>query len=306
MKTVNAGITVAAKQNVSKPIDELIDLPHNLSAGRGGAGYSAITAGSAGLKAVESVMTAVNNPFSASATIGASTSRSSYQAASSSASVSNVTAGRDILAHSGRDISIEGGVIQALKNINLNAGQDLNITSAQNSTSSKFSSSSYGGGVGVNGGLGASGFYGGINAYGNASGALGNNKSVTHNNSLIAAGEQLTTASGRNTTVAGGHLVGDSVSMDVGRNLTVASVQDSYDAKSRNWSADADVTVGYGVNVSASLGFGMGKESGDWVGQQTSIIGRKLVDIRVEDHTHMAGSLIASGRWRVTAGHRLL
>ncbi|WP_084516270.1 hemagglutinin repeat-containing protein [Desulfovibrio cuneatus] len=51
------------------------------------------------------------------------------------------------------------------------------------------------------------------------------------------------TSSGRDTTVAGAHLEGDRVWMDVGRDLTVASLQDQYDSKNYSWSAGADVTV---------------------------------------------------------------
>jgi hypothetical protein len=32
----------------------------------------------------------------------------------------------------------------------------------------------------------------------------------------------------------------------------------------------------------------------DWVGDQTAIIGRKEVDIYVEDHTHLKGAIIAT------------
>jgi len=43
-----------------------------------------------------------------------------------------------------------------------------------------------------------------------------------------------------------------------------------------------------------SLGYGQGKADADWVGQQTSIVGRKEVDIYVEDNTHIKGAIIAT------------
>ncbi len=104
----------------------------------------------------------------------------------------------------------------------------------------------------------------------------------------------VSTSSGRDTTVAGAHVEGDRVFMDVGRNLTVASLQDTYDRDASNWSAGVDVTVGYGVMVGLNLGYGEGESDMDWVGDQTAIIGRKEVDIYVEDHTHLKGAIIAT------------
>ena len=126
----------------------------------------------------------------------------------------------------------------------------------------------------------------------NAYGSSGVTDSNQHTNAVVTAGETLLITSGRDTTVKGAHLEGDSVWMDVGRNLTVESLQDSYDSKNSSWSAGIDVTVGYGFHMNANLGIGRGASSSRWVGQQTSIVGRNGVDIHTGENTHIKGGLI--------------
>ncbi len=97
-KTVQIGITASLRQNVSSTVRTLIDLPENATAGRGGAGYSALTAASAGLRAIDAVKGALSEPISGSITGGVSYSRTDYHAHSASANPSTVTAGRDVSA----------------------------------------------------------------------------------------------------------------------------------------------------------------------------------------------------------------
>ena len=293
-KVIQAGISASLRQNVSSTVRTLGDLPENATAGRGGAGYSALTAASAGLRAIDAVKGTLSEAVSASASVGSSFSKTDYRATSSTANPSTVTAGRDVDALAERDITIEGGRIVANENIFLDAGRDLSIIAARHTGSSDWSSSSGGAGVGVKAGFGSGGFAAGINVSAQAAGAKSEDESTTHLNSLILAGDTVSTRSGRDTTVAGAHVEGDRVYMDVGRDLTVASLQDTYDRKASNWSAGADVTVGYGVMVGVNLGYGQGKSDMDWVGDQTAIIGRKEVDIYVEKNTHIKGAIIAT------------
>ncbi|WP_281171064.1 hemagglutinin repeat-containing protein, partial [Desulfovibrio cuneatus] len=135
------------------------------------------------------------------------------------------------------------------RDVVLDAGRDLLITSAKDSGSSNSKSENGGGGVGLKAGYGSGGAAFGINVNAQVGGSGFKDKYNSHTNALIVAGDTLYTSSGRDTTVAGAHLEGDRVWMDVGRDLTVASLQDQYDSKNYSWSAGADVTVGYGVMV---------------------------------------------------------
>ncbi|SHN69925.1 hemagglutinin repeat-containing protein [Desulfovibrio litoralis] len=294
VKEVYSGITGSLRQNVTDAAKTFIDLPEDMTAGKGGAGYTAATAASAGLRAVDSVKGALSEYASASVTAGGSYSKTSYNAESSTARPSSITAGRDVVADVGRDITIEGGQIFGGRDVVLDAERDLLITSAKDSGSSNTKSESGGGGFGLKAGYGSGGAAAGINVNAQAGGSGFKDEYNSHINALIVAGDTLYTSSGRDTTVAGAHLEGDRVWMDVGRDLTVASLQDQYDSKNYSWNVGADVTFGYGFMASGNAGFGQGKTDSDWVGQQTSIVGRSEVDIYVENNTHIKGAIIAT------------
>ena len=138
----------------------------------------------------------------------------------------------------------------------------------------------------------------GVNGSFALNGEQGDSSGLKHDNAKLAAGEKLTTVSGQDTTVAGGNLTAKDVDMTVGRNLTVASVQDSSSSHSDSYNAGASATVGYGAAVSvsqnANLGFAYQKGNGKAVGEQTSILGSDSVDIYTENNTHVAGAIIAA------------
>ncbi len=296
VQEVRVGISASARENVSGAARALIDLPKDTAAAQGGAGYTAATAtaAGAGLRAIDAVKGGLSELASGSATIGASFSRSDYRAESSTASPSSVTAGRDVAAGAGRDITIEGGRIYGQRDVILDAGRDVNIVAARDSGSTEFSSLSGGAGVGLKAGVGAKGIAFGINVNAHAEGAGADSGYGSHINSLVVAGDLLSVTSGRDTKVAGAHLEGERTWLDVGRDLTVASLQDSYDSRSYSWNAGVDVTVGYGVMIGGSLGYGQGKADMDWVGQQTSITGRGELDVYVEKNTHIKGGILAT------------
>ncbi len=62
---------------------------------------------------------------------------------------------------------------------------------------------------------------------------------VTHTETQVSAGNQVTMVSGRDTLLQGAQVSGEKVKAEVGRNLTLASEQDSdrYDSKQQSASA---------------------------------------------------------------------
>ena len=269
-------------------------LPEELTAGRGGAGYSALTAAGAGLQYVDAVNSGLSELLSASVSAGASSSRTDYRGATSTAQPSGVYAGRDVQAEAGRDIIIEGGRVVVERDVSLDAGRDLTISAALNTGSSSTTSSSAGADVGLKGSIGASGVGGGVSMSAYASGSTSSGRSDTRVDAVITAGDTLSSLSGRDTTVAGAHLEGDSVWMDVGRDLTVASLQDHIEESGSSWSVDGEVTLGAGWSGSASVGGSTGHASSDWVNTPTTIRGRENVDIYTEGNTHIKGAVIAT------------
>lgn len=117
---------------------------------------------------------------------------------------------------------------------------------------------------------------------------------TTHSNSHITAGNNLSVTSGNDTVIEGGNLAGTDVAMDVGGDLTLASVQDTGQAKGDRWDVSANITVGVGVSGGASAGYGETDGSSAWVNEQSSIIGSGSVDIRTEGHTQIDGAVIAN------------
>lgn len=99
--------------------------------------------------------------------------------------------------------------------------------------------------------------------------------------------------------------------MTVGRNLTVASKQDTGEGSSGQFTVSAGATVGYGADLElpgfsnaadaaksttpkAGLTVGNGSAEKRWVTEQSSILGTDSVTIRTEKNTHVAGAIIAA------------
>jgi len=119
---------------------------------------------------------------------------------------------------------------------------------------------------------------------------------VTHTETTVSAGNNLNIVSGRDTTLTGAQVSGDRVTMDVGRNLTLSSEQDSdhYDSTQQN--ASAGVSGGIGsFSASANLSQDKMHSTYDSVIEQTGIFaGKGGFDITVGEHTQLNGAVIGS------------
>jgi hypothetical protein len=114
----------------------------------------------------------------------------------------------------------------------------------------------------------------------------------------LNAGETLSIVSGRDATLAGAQASGKTVVADIGRNLALASEQDtdSYDSKQQNISAGGSFSIG-SMSGSASVSYSRDKMTSDYasVKEQTGIFaGTGGFDITVGDHTQLDGAVIAS------------
>ncbi len=98
------------------------------------------------------------------------------------------------------------------------------------------------------------------------------------------AGGELATKSGEDTTITGGNLEGDTVRMDVGNKLTLASIQDTYQSKSE----------GGAISTSGNVAYNRGSTNRAWVDDQSSIRGKQSVDIKAGKATHLKGAVIES------------
>ncbi|GLS24774.1 hemagglutinin repeat-containing protein [Marinibactrum halimedae] len=187
------------------------------------------------------------------------------------------------------DLTVTGSTLNADNNASLAAGESIIIEAAQDASSSRSEDSHLSAAAGVN--FGSDGI--GVKA----SFAMGEGEldrdGIHYTNGQITAGNNLSITSGGDTTVAGANLHGGEVNMDVGGDLTVASVQDTGEVEGSRWDVSLGVTAGAGVSVNGSVGYGETEGSKAWVNEQTGITGER-VNINVGGHTQIDGAVIAA------------
>ncbi|KUM52366.1 hemagglutinin repeat-containing protein [Rheinheimera sp. EpRS3] len=225
-----------------------------------------------------------------SLTAGFSQSDSELDTQNTDAMGSGLNAGGNVNVNARNDLAIIGSDINGDDSVALTAGNDIIIKAAENQFSSNSEDSHLSAGAGANFGSNGVGF--------TANMAMGegelDREGTNHSNSHITAGNNLTVKSGNDTTIAGGNLAATDVDMDIGGNLTVASVQNTSQVEGDRWDVSANITVGAGASGGASVGYGETEGSSAWVNEQSSIIGSGSVNIRTEGHTQIDGAVIAN------------
>ncbi|WP_231564394.1 hemagglutinin repeat-containing protein [Enterobacter sp. Bisph1] len=264
---------------------------------------SAIYTAQAGLSvATETVLSDMNpSAFKVNVNLTAGSSKQEQDYSSQQQQGSSIKAGDSVNIKARQDI--EGsGVNIAAKNINLDAGRDISLTTAQDMEKLKTRAS--GNQFSVGAGFSLGGSQNGITV--EAGGSTYSNKedgnSLTHHNTSIVAEQNLTVASGRDTTLKGTELKGDKVALEVGRNLTIASQQDSDEYASKSSSGGVNVSVCVppicaGNVVQGSVNAAGGKITNDFksvIDQSGIYAGKGGFDIHVGDHTQLDGAVIAS------------
>jgi len=212
--------------------------------------------------------------------------------------VSIVALGEQGVAGSG-NLSIVGSDVTG-KNVLLAATNDLYLLSqAQTSTETSTNKNS-GWKVGVGIGVSDSGSGGGINIF--ASGYAGkgnaNGNGTTYQETQVSARDNLTLISGRDTVMMGAQARADSIRADIGRNLTIASQQDTdrYNAKQSQVNAGGSFSFG-SMTGSAYIGASIGKTKSNYdsvIEQSGLYAGTGGFDIYVGKHTQLDGAVIAS------------
>ena len=247
-----------------------------------------------------------NNTVGVSLSYGSQSSKSESVLAQTTQRGSSLTAagnlsitatGSGVKGESG-DITVAGSQLQAGQDLLLSASRDVNLFSAEETSSTRSNNSSKGGsvGVGITAGSGGTGLN--VSASVNKGKGHENADVVSHMETQLNAGNQVTIASGRDTTLAGAQVSGETVKVDAGRNLTIASEQDNetFDAKQQNAGAGAGYTFGAGT-ATASVNASRDKMNSDWqsVTEQSGIFaGSGGFDITVGKHTQLHGAVIGS------------
>nr|EGT4340777.1 Contact-dependent inhibition of growth factor CdiA [Cronobacter muytjensii] len=208
-----------------------------------------------------------------------------------------VATGKGDSANSG-DILIGGSKLKAGADATLSAANNLLLTGAANTEKTTGKNSSSGGGIGLSFGLNQGSA--GISIFANANASKGKEKGngTTWSETTVDSGGTATLTSGRDTTLNGAQVNGEKVIADVGRNLTIASQQDSnrYNSKQTNVNAGGSFTFG-SMSGSGYLGVTQDKmrSTFDSVAEQSGIFaGKGGFDVSVGNHTQLTGAVIGS------------
>ncbi|NCH03437.1 filamentous hemagglutinin N-terminal domain-containing protein [Cronobacter malonaticus] len=196
------------------------------------------------------------------------------------------------------DILIGGSRLKAGGDAMLNATNNLLLIGAANTEKTTGTNSSSGGGIGLSFGLNQGSA--GISIFANANASKGKEKGngTTWSETTVDSGGTATLTSGRDTTLNGAQVNGEKVVADVGRNLTIASQQDSnrYNSKQTNVNAGGSFTFG-SMTGSGYLGVTQDKmhSTFDSVAEQSGIFaGKQGFDVSVGNHTQLTGAVIGS------------
>jgi len=126
-----------------------------------------------------------------------------------------------------------------------------------------------------------------------------NSKGTLYNNAQIQAGNKLIVKAD-NMTIRGGRLEGKHTDIDVKQNLLIESLQDSEEMK------QVGTNVGYSLKYgkdkdgnpdnrnNGNLGLSYGERKKLWVKEQSGIIGRESVKVKVGGKLSLIGSIIAN------------
>ncbi|MGP2543994.1 hemagglutinin repeat-containing protein [Yersinia sp. 2541 StPb PI] len=210
----------------------------------------------------------------------------------------NITATGNGVKGADGDIVVQGSQLQAGKDTSLTANRDVILQSTQETQTLDGSNSSSGGSLGIGIGAGQGGWGINVSASLNKGKGSESGNGVTHTETTINAGNQLNITSGRDAVLQGAQVSGETVKVDVGRDLLLQSQQDSdrYDSKQQDASVGGSFNFG-SMTGSASINASRDKmhSNFDSVQEQTGIFaGKGGFDITVGEHTQLDGAVIGS------------
>ncbi|WP_259697799.1 hemagglutinin repeat-containing protein [Pseudomonas protegens] len=196
------------------------------------------------------------------------------------------------------DIRVQGSQLKAGNNVLLAAERDIQLEAAANRQKLDGKNSSSGGAIGVSLGVGPNGA--GLSIFANGNKGVGKEKGTgtTWTETTLDAGNQASLISGRDTALKGAQVNADKITAKVGRDLTLQSLQDTDDYKSKqsNVSGGASFTFGT-MTGSASVSVSQSKIDSKYqsVQEQTGLFaGKGGYQVEVGKHTQLDGSVIAS------------
>ncbi|SIO44100.1 hemagglutinin repeat-containing protein [Paraburkholderia phenazinium] len=196
------------------------------------------------------------------------------------------------------DIAMTGATVMG-KNVALSANNDITLQSAHSTEQDTSSNSSSGFSAGVGIGVSSKGGAGiSVSASVSEAGGHGNGSSVTQDNTTLSAGNMLSMHSGRDATLDGAQASGTTVNVDVGRNLTMTSEQDTSTYANSQHSVSGGLSYTFGAGgFSGDLSVSKTNINSNYasVNQQTGLVaGDGGFHVSVGNNTQLNGAEIAS------------
>jgi filamentous hemagglutinin family protein len=194
--------------------------------------------------------------------------------------ISVLGSGRDLLVSAVKDIALVGGTnVSAGRNMTLVAGQDLIIAAVADNARS--SSSSWGASISVG--------FTGVTIGGNAAGSQ--SSSTTFRNANLTAGETISIITGRDASLLGAQVQGKNVYLDIGRDLIIASKQNT--SSSSSWGLNASVTITWNGGIGGfSAGGSYASGNRQYTDSVTTITSDQMLDIHVGRTTMLMGAVL--------------
>ncbi len=188
----------------------------------------------------------------------------------------SLTAGGSVNLKGDNSVIIRGTDIKGFNDVNIET-KNLDIKASKSSMNSK------------NASFGLSGEYSVFDKTFSLSGNIsrGKTEGYVYNNTTIDAGNRLHLNIG-NGTIRGANISGNDVAVNVKGNLEIASLQDYEKTDQR----DVGGTAGSARTYSGQLGVTSGTKN--WVGEQTSIVGRNSIRVDVGNKLTLTGAKISN------------
>ncbi|WP_245483675.1 hemagglutinin repeat-containing protein [Rhizobium ruizarguesonis] len=287
-------------------------------------GYTAANAAFASLKAYDALQQLSGiakdggSIASVSLTAGFSYEKSSASSSTSTPVVTSVEAGRSVTieATSG-DLTGHGAQITAgydygvaavvgddkIGDITLKAGHDINLESAQATSETGSDSKSANASFGVNAGIGLQGVGLGVTGGAGAGMSKSDATSVTQVNSHVTGSGDITISSGNDTTLKGAVVSGNTITADIGGNLSIISTPDTGSSANSAASAGFSLSGMVGGNLlplttqlsGLEFGGGLGSGATNWISEQSGLLSIGKMDIEVGGNTDLqAGKIISN------------
>ncbi|PWU70830.1 hypothetical protein DK867_22640 [Ochrobactrum sp. POC9] len=171
---------------------------------------------------------------------------------------------------------------------------------------SSSSCKSAGASIGYSVGIGLGSATGGWSRGANGGSGKSNSNGATQVNSHVTGSGNINIESGRDTNLKDAVVESETITANVGRDLNIISVPDTGESsnKSSSFGVSGSLSGGTPKVTGVSPGLGTGSGETNWISEQSGLVSKGEMEVRVEGNTHLgAGRIISeSGDLKLDTG----